>query len=152
MRPWHPGFVTVRAEVYGCRECAAFKNFALCDTLPACWDVDGAINFVFKKKEIPLPPPPPKEIILKIKAEDLRQIAAGFARIQDDQRFRTAHAASMIAGHSDIRIAWDCFRLMAVNGDSMKWLCDDLYSYMNDTHVTTALLSEYRKMKARMGV
>ena len=89
---------------------------------------------------------------MKIKAEDLRQIAAGFARIQEGEKFREALVASMNAGHSDIRIAWDCFRLMKVTGDSMKWLCDDLYTYLNDTHVTTALVSEYRKMKARMGL
>lgn len=89
---------------------------------------------------------------MKIKAEDLRQIAMGFARIQDGERFREALVASINAGYSDIRIAWDCFRLMKIDGDSIKWTCDHLYSYLNDTHITTALVSEYRKMKARMGL
>lgn len=88
---------------------------------------------------------------MKMKPEDLRRIAAGFKALEEDPKFREAHGGSVAAGHSDIRIAWDCFRLMKIDGNSITWTCDHLYSYLNDTHITTALVSEYRKMRARLG-
>ena len=41
------------------------------------------------------------------------------------------------SGYSDMRYRWD---LLYKSGLS-KWICDNLYSYLNDAHIDTALKS-----------
>jgi hypothetical protein len=47
------------------------------------------------------------------------------------------------AGYTDKQYRWDLLRyaLKQANPDqpSTHWVCDNLYSYMNDTHIDTAL-------------
>jgi len=46
---------------------------------------------------------------------------------------------TMNPGFSDKRVRWDYFHAAGVT--ALKFLCDDLYKYMNDTHMDTALKS-----------
>lgn len=49
------------------------------------------------------------------------------------------------AGLSDTRFAWDVLRASRINGvDGIRWICDTLYEYLDDTHITTALLKIVR--------
>ncbi len=37
------------------------------------------------------------------------------------------------------RFRWDAFTAARINGGSARWLCDNVYSYADDTHIDTAL-------------
>lgn len=44
------------------------------------------------------------------------------------------------AGFSDMRFNWDVLRLCRVDGMlGTAWLCLELYPYLNDSHINTAL-------------
>jgi hypothetical protein len=45
----------------------------------------------------------------------------------------------ILRGRSETRYLWDAFDVARVEGDSHKWLCCKLYSYLNDRHMDTAL-------------
>jgi hypothetical protein len=43
-------------------------------------------------------------------------------------------------GLSEKRYRWDLLRMTTVAGiDGIRWICDNLYDYMNDDHIDTAL-------------
>ena len=42
-------------------------------------------------------------------------------------------------GLSNMRLNWDVLSLAKIEGDSIRWMCDKLYPYLNDTHIHTAL-------------
>lgn len=42
-------------------------------------------------------------------------------------------------GLSEMRFRWDALRAAKVEGDSTRWICDRLYSYLDDSHIDTAL-------------
>ncbi len=44
------------------------------------------------------------------------------------------------AGLSDMRFNWDVLQLCQMDGKKgMEWLCVELYPYLNDSHINTAL-------------
>lgn len=53
-----------------------------------------------------------------------------------------AHLASDL---SDKRKRWDAMWAARLGGDSSRWICDNLYDYLNDDHIDSAL----RKIMAR---
>ena len=89
---------------------------------------------------------------MKMTKEHQKKIRDAFVVLEENPKFRDALLGSIHLGHSDTRLAWDVFRAAKVETDSIKWVCDHLYSYLNDTHVTTALLAELRELRRRMGV
>ena len=44
----------------------------------------------------------------------------------------------------EIRLRWDIFNLCGFS----KWTCDNLYSYMNDDHLDSALKAIMKEIKA----
>lgn len=53
------------------------------------------------------------------------------------------------AGFSMTRLMWDAFRLANVGGNGTdRWICDELYPYMDDTHLDTAL----KRVFANLGI
>lgn len=45
-----------------------------------------------------------------------------------------------------VRLQWDSLRACSINGNSAKWICDELYTYMNDNHIQTALNAAFKKL------
>jgi len=43
-------------------------------------------------------------------------------------------------------LIWDLFRAAQIEGDSMIWVSDNLYYYMNDDHLETALKKIFIEM------
>lgn len=43
------------------------------------------------------------------------------------------------AGMSDMRFRWDALKHAHVSGNSTQWMCSQLYGYLNDGHIDTAL-------------
>ena len=68
---------------------------------------------------------------MKIKPEHLRHLAAAIGKA-DTEFHRSRYLA---AGLSTTRYQWDLLRHVGL----MPWLCDTLYSYLNDAHIQTAL-------------
>ena len=68
---------------------------------------------------------------MKIKTEHLEHMRVAFVRFDTDF-YRSRYAA---AGLSTRRYQWDLVRASGL----MPWLCDTLYSYLDDTHIQTAL-------------
>jgi len=68
---------------------------------------------------------------MKIKPEHFAHLQATLAK-HDTEFHRSRYAA---AGLSTTRYQWDIVR----HANLMTWLCDTLYSYLNDTHIQTAL-------------
>lgn len=68
---------------------------------------------------------------MKIKPDHLAHLSAALSKIDTD--FHRARYAA--AGLSTRRYQWDAVRAAGL----MPWLCDTLYTYMNDDHIQTAL-------------
>ena len=43
------------------------------------------------------------------------------------------------AGLSDRRYRWDLLWMAKIEGNTSSWICRNLYSYLDDTHIDTAL-------------
>lgn len=68
---------------------------------------------------------------MKIKPEHFAHLRAELAKVDTDfHRGRYANA-----GLSTRRYQWDAVRYAGL----MPWLCDTLYTYLNDDHIQTAL-------------
>lgn len=80
---------------------------------------------------------------MKIKPEHLQAIVDGLLAIKD--KLENAKQSYKDAGLSLIRFQWDAFRAARINGNSIKWQCDTLYPYMDDTHMQTALNAAFRR-------
>ncbi len=68
---------------------------------------------------------------MKMTPAHVAHIRAAVAAFYTDFH-RSRYAA---AGLSDTRFRWDCLRAAGL----MPWLCDTLYTYLNDVHIETAL-------------
>ena len=68
---------------------------------------------------------------MKIQPQHLEHMRAAFEKL-DTPYYRERYAA---AGLSTKRYQWDLVRAAGL----MPWLCDTLYTYLNDTHIQTAL-------------
>ena len=79
---------------------------------------------------------------MKIKEPDYKQLAnymeaaimhVGIEGIKD-------HRAKRLGKDPDVRFAWDIWHVACrVDNTACKWLCDTLYEYLNDSHITTAM-------------
>ena len=59
----------------------------------------------------------------------------------------TAPAAYAAAGLSPMRLRWDCLRAATIEGKrGITWICDTLYSYLNDEHIDSALRAIFHTM------
>lgn len=76
---------------------------------------------------------------MKIKPEHLEHMRAALTP-HDTEFHRSRYIA---AGLSDTRYRWDILR----HAGLMTWLCDVLYTYLNDTHIDTALRSLVKPLK-----
>jgi hypothetical protein len=68
---------------------------------------------------------------MKITAKHFEHLQSTIAK-HDTEYQRSRYAA---AGLSTTRYQWDMVR----HAGLMPWICDTLYSYLNDTHIQTAL-------------
>ena len=68
---------------------------------------------------------------MKIKPEHLLHLSDAIGKA--DTEFHRARY--LAAGLSTTRYQWDLLRHVGL----MPWLCDTLYSYLNDAHIQTAL-------------
>ena len=68
---------------------------------------------------------------MKIQTQHFEALLLALAMADTPQR-RAAYTA---AGLSTTRYQWDLLRVAGL----MPWLCDTLYSYLNDAHIQTAL-------------
>lgn len=50
------------------------------------------------------------------------------------------------AGLSPERYMWDAFRFAKVQGNTTKWMCEELYKYLDDSHITTALKTAFSEL------
>ena len=56
-------------------------------------------------------------------------------RLVTPQDTPEARKAAIEQGHSDMRYRWDCLW----TSKQSRWVCDNLYPYINDDHIDTAL-------------
>lgn len=68
---------------------------------------------------------------MKIKSEHFDHLRSAITE-HDTDFHRSRYAA---AGLSTTRYQWDLVRHVGL----MPWVCDTLYTYLNDTHIQTAL-------------
>jgi hypothetical protein len=75
---------------------------------------------------------------MKITPEHYAQLENGIhAVLAAHPTVKTDYAAQAL---SDMRLNWDLLRAAKINGKSgITWVCDELYSYLNDAHIGTAL-------------
>lgn len=76
---------------------------------------------------------------LKIKPDHLSHLINTMQPL-DTEFYRSRYIA---AGLSDMRYRWDLLR----HAGLMTWLCDNLYPYLNDTHINNALKSFTKPLK-----
>ena len=69
-------------------------------------------------------------MIMKITAEDFKVLQEMMAP-NDTAFHRDRYKA---AGYSTVRYQWD----LARHSGAMKFVCDKLYSYLNDSHIQSA--------------
>lgn len=75
--------------------------------------------------------------MLKIKPTHYAEIAASLDAVAD--KVSAAKPEYQAKGWSDMRLRWDAFRFAKVGGNSTSWLCSNLYPYLNDAHIDSAL-------------
>jgi hypothetical protein len=81
---------------------------------------------------------------MKIKAEHYAHMREAIAAIgMDVPRYRAALVAEGKAKDIDKRLRWDA----AYAARLTPWICDNLYGYMDDTHIDTALRSIMRDIE-----
>ena len=76
---------------------------------------------------------------MKMKPEHREHIREAVVKFNTDFH-RSRYAA---AGLSDMRFCWDCVNAAGLTG----WICSELYSYLNDEHIETALRSIIRPLE-----
>ena len=70
---------------------------------------------------------------MKIKPEHYRALEGGLIPLPDAG-----------TGLTFKRLRWDALRNSTIEGKpGITWICDNLYSYMNDEHIDTALRKYY---------
>lgn len=50
------------------------------------------------------------------------------------------------AGLTTQRYMWDAFRFAKVQGNTTSWICDELYKYLDDSHINTALKAAFSEL------
>lgn len=82
---------------------------------------------------------------MKIKAEHFNHIKAALVPMAHDiaakRRFLVSEGK---AKDVDKRLRWD----MMYDANLTKWVCDNLYSYMDDSHIDTALRSIVKELES----
>lgn len=74
---------------------------------------------------------------MKIKPEHYKLMAEALAPLILNTAVRQSYTA---AGYSDMRFRWDVLRASTIEGvRGITWIGDNLYPYMNDDHIDTAL-------------
>lgn len=70
---------------------------------------------------------------MKIKPEDYEHLKSAIALIPRDKAL--AHKALTLGSDKERRFRWDLLYKARLS----PWICDNLYSYLNDSHIDTAL-------------
>lgn len=75
---------------------------------------------------------------LKITQEHYDKLESAIRAVMSEHP--TARESYRTNGLSDVRFMWDALRASQIDGVSgITWICDNLYSYLNDSHITSAL-------------
>jgi len=74
---------------------------------------------------------------VKIKNEHYQVMAAAILPVLESHP--DAREAYKKAGLSETRFAWDLLYASKIEGNSSAWISANLYSYLHDDHITTAL-------------
>ena len=84
---------------------------------------------------------------MKITKEHYQYVKRAIQNI-DSGRDLASHAAQYRReGLSPKRFRWDC----TYGAGLSKWLCDNIYSYADDTHIDTMLRAIMRELKITWG-
>lgn len=75
---------------------------------------------------------------MKIKPEHFQHLKQHIEPL-DTEPLRHAYKS---AGLSDVRYQWDLLRKAGL----IQWICDNLYSYLDDSHINTALRNIVTKL------
>ena len=75
---------------------------------------------------------------MKIKPQHFEQMKRAVTEVfEKNPNIKTVYKN---AGLSDMRFRWDVLHACQIDGiDATRWICDNLYPYLNDTHIDTAL-------------
>ena len=81
---------------------------------------------------------------MKIKTEHLAIIKQGIADIARDDVLKYAEQIKQEGKFKDfsMRMRWDLFHAIR----KPQWICDTLYTYLNDTHIDSALKAIMREL------
>jgi len=75
---------------------------------------------------------------MKIKPEHFAILEEACNKVIEDNP--TARQTYTNQGLTEKRFRWDVLYASKIDNDSAsRWICDNLYSYMDDTHIDTAL-------------
>lgn len=73
---------------------------------------------------------------MKMRSEHYEIISNALDAVSLD--VENAFRAYALKGHYE-RFRWDALRFAKIDGDSTAWLCRELYPYLNDEHIDSAL-------------
>lgn len=76
---------------------------------------------------------------MKITAEHYQKLKTGISEKHADMlaNHTSDYEKYLAAGHTDKRIGWDLLHAAGLT----PFVCAELYKYLNDTHIDTAVLS-----------
>lgn len=85
---------------------------------------------------------------MKMQPKHYAELRAAFAAVSD--KIKESAPQYRAASLTEKRLAWDAarcgFRAMGLQFD--RWICDDLYPYLNDAHIDTAVMKALRETLA----
>lgn len=83
---------------------------------------------------------------MKMTNEDYQLMRVTINQKYDDLKLASYdNFMAYLAANNDKRIAWDLSRASGLT----SFICDNLYKYLNDSHIETALLKIYKEIKNR---
>ena len=75
---------------------------------------------------------------MKITKDHYLKLSSGCADVL--AKYPNMRERYQAAGLSDMRFNWDVLRLSQIEGkQGMAWVCAELYPYLNDSNINTAL-------------
>lgn len=88
---------------------------------------------------------------MKMNQDHIKIIHDAFVSFSEDKHKMSLLSSDIHCGvYSDTTLSWSIFRSCKIEGNSFTWVCDNLYPYLNDTHITTVLKKEFNLLKKGM--
>ena len=88
---------------------------------------------------------------MKMTKEHIEIIHNAFVSFSEDKYKMSLLSTDIHCGqYTDTLLAWNVFKHCKIEGNTITWICDNLYSYLNDNHINSVVLKEFKSLKEKI--